>query len=194
MKIDLKSITYTNVASAFTNECIAVWKYNLFATIAQKEGLNNLYSLFQELSLQESEHAEKFYNLIKNEKCERLNSFPISFKNDNSIDNLKDAIHQEIFEYSSEYKTYADIAHSEGYDEVCELFKNISIAEHFHSKRLSNMLESIMNSKIWNSSPIETLWVCSKCGYVHKGTFAPEECPLCEHKRGYFKNILANNL
>ncbi|MEI7558614.1 MAG: hypothetical protein WCJ45_07650 [bacterium] len=29
-------------------------------------------------------------------------------------------------------------------------------------------------------------WVCTKCGYIHKGKFPPNKCPSCDHEKNYY--------
>ena len=91
-------------------------------------------------------------------------------------------------EYENDYREFSNIAKEEGFTKIANIFNNIAEIEKTHSDRFTSFANLIENNKLFISD-IETEWMCLNCGYIYKGTNAPEKCPVCNHSKGYFVRI-----
>lgn len=163
--------TEENLKAAFAGESQARNKYDYFAKAARKEGHHGIGALFEESALNEMQHAKDEFNL--------LNGIG------NTEENLKTAIAGEHYEHNEMYPTFAKEAREEGNEEAAEKFENISKVEEKHEARYAALLTHLQNGTLYTrDNPIR--WKCTKCGYIHEGAEAPEECPSCKHPQGYY--------
>jgi len=178
MKKVLKdSKTYANLMAAFAGESMARNKYTYYASVAKKEGYEQIAAIFEETANQEKEHAKLEYKYIDGIK--------------DTIENLKDAIAGENYEWSEMYKEFAEIAEEEGYTEVAFTFRKIAEVEYEHEKRYQKLLDNIQNGQVFKRDEV-VRWQCRNCGYVHEGKEAPEVCPSCKHPRAHFEIMKSN--
>ena len=186
--MDFKSSeTKLNLLRAFAGESQARNRYTFAASEAKKQGLNVIERVFTFTAGQEKEHAELFYNALKDcagENIEIDASYPIDISN-NVVDLLKSATHNEFEEYNPIYSTFAKIAEEEGFARVSKLFSMISEIEKSHGERFDHFRELLEQGKLFKNDT-ETKWICLNCGHIHSAKDAPEVCPVCEHKQGYF--------
>ena len=175
--------TLNNLVRAFVGENLARTRYTFYATIAK---------VFQEIAEQEKEHAETLIELI-NELGKRLEEEIKSIKVEvevpiilgNTIENLKNAISSENFEYTKMYPEFAKIAEEEGLHDIAHTLRAIAKAEEHHEERFKKILEELEKKTMFKKDR-EVFWTCIKCGYVHYGIEPPEKCPSCGHLRNYF--------
>lgn len=166
------SKTEQNLKEAFAGESQARNKYDYFAKIARKEGYHYIARIFEETALNEMQHAK--------DELKLLNGIG------STKENLKEAISGENHEHSEMYPKMKKEAEEEGNEEAAKLFQEISEVEQHHEERYKKLLEMIEKGTIFKrSKPIN--WKCSKCGYIHKGTEPPEECPSCKHPPEYYE-------
>lgn len=178
MKIVSKdSKTYENLMTAFAGESMARNKYDYYASTAKKEGYVQIAAIFEETANQEKEHAKLEYKYIGGIK--------------NTIENLKDAIEGENYEWSTMYKDFAVVADEEGYTEVAESFRKIAEVEYEHEKRYAKFLENLEKDQVFKKDK-SVRWQCRNCGYVHEGEEAPDMCPACFHKQAHFEVMKTN--
>lgn len=186
--MDFKSSeTRLNLLKAFAGESQARNRYTFAAAEAKKQNLNVLERLFTFTANQEKEHAELFYNELKEcsgENIEICGSYPIDIST-SIVELLKSAEHNEFEEHNPVYPEFARIAKEEGFTKVANLFSNIAEIEKSHGERFKYFKELLEQNKLF-SSDNETKWVCLNCGHIHSSKDAPQICPVCEHNQGYF--------
>ncbi len=181
------SETKINLMRAFAGESQARNRYNMAASVARKEGYNFVSKIFDFTACQEQAHATVFYGFLKEVNDTNFDitaSYPVNCY-DTTEKHIEAAIHNEFEEYNSAYKSFAEIAKNEGFNEIAGAFGMIAEIEKIHAERfeqISKMLKDGTIVKGDNSS----IWVCTNCGYVHKGPSAPMSCPVCSHPQGYF--------
>lgn len=183
------TLTEKNLIKAVTGETLANNRYSFFAKIARKEGLIQIANIFEETAGNEREHAKRFYSYLDRNPIEITNTYTAGIGD--TKENLKLASELEDDEMRFIYPSFGDTARDEGFIEIAELFYRIATVEKHHHMRYKNLLENLVEKKLFEKER-ETLWKCLKCGYVVKGTEAPDECSLCHHPKGYFE-ILCDN-
>ena len=182
--------TEKNLLKAFAGESQARNRYNYFAGQAKSEGLIQIAAIFDETADQERLHAKRYFSFLEGGDLEITFSYPAG-KVGTTAENLKAAAAGEHMEWSSMYPGFADIAEKEGFPSVAAAFRSVSRAEKHHEERYLTLLKNLENNTIFEK-PEETTWVCSKCGYVHKGTTPPNKCPACQHPKEYFFVLCEN--
>ncbi|MFH1837324.1 MAG: rubrerythrin [Candidatus Omnitrophota bacterium] len=182
--------TEKNLLAAFAGESQARNRYTYFASAAKKAGYEQISAIFLETADNEREHAKKFFKFLEGGEVEITASYPAGIIGKTS-DNLKAAAEGENMEWTSIYKNFADIADEEGFDEVAETFKRISMVEKEHEKRYRKLLENVTKGEVFKKK--ETIkWKCRNCGYVHEAAEAVKECPACKHPQAYFEVLKEN--
>ena len=181
------SKTKENLMRAFAGESQARNRYTFAASQAKKEKLHVISEIFIFTANQEKEHAEIFYNHLKELAGENIHidgSYPVDISGDVS-ELLRMAEHNEYEEYDPVYKEFGDIAKEEGFDRVAQSFHMIANIEKTHGDRFAQFAKLLEEDKLFVSD-VEVGWMCLNCGYVHQGKSSPKECPVCDHNRGYF--------
>lgn len=183
--MDLKgSKTEENLQTAFAGESQARNKYTYFASIAKKEGYQQIASIFEETANNEKEHAKMWFKLLNGgEVKDGLN---ISL-----VEALEMAADGENYEHTDMYKGFAKTAKEEGFTKISKLFEYVGEIEKHHEDRYRKLLEAVKEEKAFKSD-VPKMWVCRNCGYVHYGDKAPEVCPVCAHPKAYFE-LMAEN-
>ena len=179
MELKKNSKTWKNLEAAFAGEAQACVKYQYFASRAKKDGFEQIADIFLETSGNEKEHAKMWYKF--------LNSGAVP----DTKSNLSSAINGENYEWTDMYKTFAEEARAEGYDEIAEKFEGVALIEKEHEARFSKLRDNIENDVVFKSDKV-TVWKCRNCGHVFTGSEAPEICPVCSHPRSFFE-VKANN-
>ncbi len=182
--------TEKNLLTAFAGESQARNRYTFFASQAKKEGFVQIANIFEETANHEKEHAKRFFSFLEGGEVEIQASFPAG-KIGSTYENLKAAEAGENYEQTKMYPEFARIAREEGFEEIALLFEAIAVSERQHEKRYRELAENIKNGTVFKKKK-EVVWKCSNCGYLHKGTEAPEKCPACAHPKAYYE-ILAEN-
>ena len=184
--------TLTNLTKAFIGESQARNRYTFYASIAKKEGFEQISAIFEETATQESEHAKwllRMINDLKGDNAE-LETIMVEAESPNvmkdTLTNLKAAAAGENYEYSEMYPEFAEVAEVEGFTEVAARLRAIAKAETHHEERYNKLIANIENGKVFEKDG-EIVWVCRKCGYLHKGKTPPEKCPSCGHPTAYFQ-------
>lgn len=182
------SITKTNLMRAFAGESQARNRYTFAAAQAKKQQLFVVEKLFQFAAEQEKEHAEVFYNNLRESAGMSVEidsaSYPVDLSDD-VAKLLRMAEHNEYEESRDVYPAFAEKAKEEGFFEVFSAFSNIATVEEHHGKRFGRFAELLENGRLFSSDKNEN-WMCLNCGYIFEGTTAPLSCPSCRHPQGYF--------
>lgn len=180
--------TAENLLAAFAGESQARNRYTYYASKARKEGYVQISNIFLETAENEKEHAKRFYKFLlddlQNEALEVTGSFPIALSDTKA--NLWAAANGENEEWTELYPKFADIAEEEGFKNVACVFRKIAEVEKHHEERYRKLLDNIVNNSVFKKDE-ETEWICSNCGYIHKGDSAPKVCPACDHPQCYFE-------
>lgn len=187
--------TIKNLAKAFIGESQARNRYTFYAKTALKEGYNQLEEIFLLTADNEREHAKWLMKMINDLKKVSNNSeelkeieveagMPTVFGT--TEENLQSAIEGEAHEYTHMYPEFAQIAEEEGLPEIAKRLRNIGKAEEHHGERFQKFLKQIQQGTLLQKQEPKE-WTCRKCGYVHQGNQAPEECPSCSHPQNYFQ-------
>jgi len=181
------SETVKNLMRAFAGESQARNRYEFSADQARKEGLPVISSIFTFTAGQEKEHAEIFYNHLKELNGQTVlidGGYPVD-NYERSLDLLKAARHNEYEEYQNVYQKFGEVAKEEGFSKVAASFFMIAEIEKVHGDRFQKFADFLERNRLFISE-VETGWMCLNCGYVYRGVQAPAKCPVCEHEQGYF--------
>jgi rubrerythrin len=178
--------TEQNLLKAFAGESQARNRYTYFASVAKKEGYEQISAIFLETAENEKEHAKKFFKFLEGGEVEITATYPAGKISTDTAENILASAEGEKMEWSSIYPEFAQVAAEEGFSEVAVVFKNISKVEEQHEARYRKLWSNIKHDMVFKKSA-GCLWQCRNCGYVHEGKNAPEKCPACEHPKAYFQ-------
>lgn len=181
--------TQENLLKAFAGESMARNKYTFFAAQARAEGFEWIARIFEETAENERAHAEREYHFIL-DKTKMTNTYEIQGLR-KTIENIKAAAAGEKYEWSEMYPEFEKIARKENETEIADMFKEIKEVEEKHEERYLKMAEMLENNTLFSSTK-EVEWKCLNCGYIHKGTSAPDTCPACGKPHGWYmqENVL----
>lgn len=184
------SQTKVNLMRAFAGESQARNRYTFAHGKALKEKMYVLAEVFKMTADQEKEHAEIFYNHLKELTGQTITidgTYPVDVYDD-LLGLLKSAKHNEYEEFEDVYPAFAKVAKEEGFLKVASDFEMIAEVEKIHGKRFDRLATLLEKHELLTASQEET-WLCLNCGHIHKGKEAPKMCPLCHHEHGYFVRI-----
>ncbi len=179
------SQTEKNLLTAFAGESQARNRYTYFASIAKKEGYEQISAFFLETAENEKEHAKLFFKLLEGGMVEITAKYPAGAIC-TTKENLLASANGEKEEWSLLYPDAAKIARSEGFEEIAKQFEEIAKVEAQHEKRYRKLLENIEKKKVFAKDQ-DVKWHCRNCGYVHTDNNAPDKCPACKHPQAYFE-------
>ena len=184
------SETEKNLLKAFAGESQARNRYTYFASVARKEGFEQISGIFQETADNEKEHAKVFFNHLEGGEATIEASYPAG-KIGTTEQNLLAAAEGEKMEWGTLYPGFEQIARKEGFRKVADSFKEIADVEEQHEKRYRKLLENVKSGKVFKRDGV-TKWKCRNCGYVHEGKEAPKACPACKHPQAFYE-LMAEN-
>lgn len=191
MAVDFKnSETKDNLMRAFAGESQARNRYTFGAGVARKQKQQVIAQVFQYTADQEKEHAEIFYNHLKELAGETIHvdgGYPVDLTDD-LAKLLRMAQHNEYEEHDDVYKAFGNKAKEEGFPKVASSFLMIAEIEKIHGDRFGRFAEYLEQGKL-HVSDEKTAWICINCGFIFEGVGVPEICPVCDHDRGYFVRL-----
>lgn len=177
--------TEKNLLISFAGESQARMRYTYYASVAKKEGYEQISAIFTETADQEKEHAKRMFKYLEGGTVEITASYPAGVIS-TTVNNLQEAAAGEHGEWSQEYPHFADVAEEEGFYEIAAMYRNISIAEKGHEERYRSFIKNIDLKEVFErEEPV--VWQCRNCGYIYEGKEAPELCPACLHPQAYFE-------
>ncbi len=182
--------TEQNLLKAFAGESQARSRYTFFASVAKKEGYEQISGVFMETAEQEKEHAKRFFKFLEGGMVEITASYPAG-KIGTTMENLAAAAAGENEEWAEMYPEFAAIADEEGFPAIAAVFRNVATVEEQHEIRYRKLLAHVEAGDVFSRDE-EIYWQCRNCGYVHKGKNAPESCPACAHPQAYFEPMKQN--
>ena len=166
--------TEKNLHAAFEGESGARNKYTYFASIAKKEGYEQIAALFEETAQNEKEHAKLWFKLLEGGAIK------------DTMSNLKAAAEGENYEWTDMYDRMAKDAEEEGFPEMAEKFRKVAAIEKAHEERYRKLLKNVEMQQVFAKSG-ESMWECRVCGHLVVGKAAPEVCPVCGYAQSYFE-------
>ncbi len=169
--------TEKNLEAAFAGESGARNKYTYFASVAKKEGYEQISALFLKTAENEREHAKMWFK--------ELDGIG------NTAENLAAAAAGENYEWTDMYEGFAKTAEEEGFTELAEKFRLVAAIEKHHEERYRALLKNVETAAVFEKSEVK-IWECRNCGHLVVGTKAPDICPTCAHPRSFFE-ISAEN-
>ncbi len=164
--------TEQNLWTAFAGESQARNKYTYFASVAKKEGYEQIAEIFTKTAENEKEHAKMWFKALG-----ELGS---------TAENLLHAAEGENYEWTDMYDTFAKEAEEEGFTELAYKFRAVAAIEKAHEERYRALLNNVEMQKVFEKSE-ETMWECRNCGHLVIGKKAPAVCPVCAHPQSYFE-------
>ena len=179
------TLTEQNLLKSFAGESQARNRYTFFASVAKKEGYEQISGVFMETAEQEKEHAKKFFKYLEGGDVEITATYPAG-KIGTTAENLLAAAQGEHEEWDVLYAEFAKVADEEGFSEIAEVFRRVALVEAEHERRYLKLLSRITDGDFFVRDG-EIWWQCRNCGYIIKGKEAPLKCPACAHPRAYFE-------
>ena len=164
--------TEMNLRAAFSGESEARNKYTFFASVAKKQGFEQIANLFLKTADNEKEHAKLWFK--------ELNGLG------DTAENLLNAAEGENYEWTDMYDGFAKTAKAEGFPELAERFRLVAEIERHHEERYRALLKNVETAEVFAKSEVR-VWECRNCGHIVVGLAAPEVCPTCNHPQSYFE-------
>ena len=188
MSADLKnSETLKNLMCSFAGESQARNRYTFAAGLCQTQQFHVLEAVFRFTADQEKEHAEIFYNHMKEVTGSTVHvdgCYPVGVTND-VLQLLRYARHNEYEEFETVYPSFGQTAQAEGFPEIAVSFRQIAKIEQAHGDRFGQFADLLESGKLFVSD-VKCGWMCLNCGHILESLEAPQLCPVCGHDRGYF--------
>lgn len=164
--------TEKNLAAAFAGESQARNKYTYFASVAKKEGFEQMAEIFSRTADNEKEHAKMWFK-----ELEGIGT---------TAENLKAAADGENYEWTDMYENFAVTAEAEGFKALAAKFRMVAAIEKRHEERYRALLHNIEAQEVFAKSEVK-VWECRNCGHIVVGTNAPVLCPVCAHPQAFFE-------
>ena len=164
--------TEQNLRDAFAGESQARNKYTYFASVAKKQGYEQIAALFLKTAENEKEHAKLWFKALG-----ELGDTP---------ENLLEAAMGENYEWTDMYDRMAREADEEGFHDLAAQFRGVAAIEKSHEERYRALLNNVEMKTVFEKSEVQ-IWECRNCGHLVVGTKAPELCPVCKHPQAYFE-------
>ncbi len=169
--------TEKNLHAAFSGESQARNKYTFFASVAKKEGFEQIAQIFMNTADNEKEHAKMWFKELSGIG--------------DTAQNLQAAAKGENYEWTDMYEGFAKTAEEEGFKELAQKFRMVGAIEKHHEERYRALLKNVETAAVFEKSEIK-VWECRNCGHIIVGKKAPAVCPVCAHPQSYFE-ISAEN-
>jgi len=177
--------TEKNLLKSFAGESQARNRYEFFASVARKEGFEQIANIFQETALQEKEHAKRFFKFLEGGMTEITASYPAG-KIGTTKENLKAAAEGEHEEWGDIYPDFSETAMKEGFPEIATAYKMIAKVETEHERRYLKLLQNVSEDQVFMKKG-KVWWKCINCGYVYESAKALETCPACLHSKAFMQ-------
>ena len=184
------SKTEHNLLAAFAGESQARNRYTFAASIARKEGYEQISGIFLETADNEKEHAKVFFKQLEGGEATITAGYPAGVPGDTLVQ-LKAAAAGENLEWTTLYTGFADEAAQEGFKEAAEVFKQVAAVEQWHERRYNKLIEAVEGGTVFKK-PEKVLWKCRNCGRVMEASESPAKCPTCQHPQAYFELFAEN--
>jgi len=184
------SKTEKNLLAAFAGESQARNRYSFAASVARKEGFEQISSLFLQTADEEKQHAKLFFKHLQGGEVTITAGYPAGVDGD-TLAHLRAAAAGERYEWTTLYRGSAEAANQEGFKNVAETFKQVAAVEEWHERRYNKLAEALQNKSFFKK-PQKALWKCRECGRVVEAFEAPLKCPTCAHPQAFFELYVEN--
>ena len=164
--------TEKNLWEAFAGESQARNKYTYFASVAKKQGFEQIAALFLKTADNEKEHAKLWFKALG--------------ALGDTAENLGHAADGENYEWTDMYDRMAKEADEEGFHDLAEQFRGVAKIEKEHEERYRKLLSNVDTKAVFEKSEVK-VWECRNCGHIVVGMKAPEVCPVCAHPQAHFE-------
>ena len=164
--------TEQNLLAAFAGESQARNKYTYFASVAKKEGYEQIADIFLRTADNEKEHAKMWFKELSGIGT--------------TAENLGAAADGENYEWTDMYEEFAKVAEEEGFTALAKKFRMVAAIEKYHEERYRQLLKNVETAAVFEKSEVK-IWECRNCGHIVVGTKAPEACPVCAHPKSFFE-------
>ena len=164
--------TEKNLEAAFAGESQARNKYTYFASVAKKDGYEQISALFLKTAENEKEHAKMWFKELSGIG--------------DTAENLLHAAEGENYEWTDMYETFAKEAEEEGFQVLAKKFRMVAAIERHHEERYRALLKNVETAAVFEKSEVK-VWECRNCGHIVIGTNAPQACPVCAQPQSYFE-------
>ncbi len=164
--------TEDNLKAAFAGESQARNKYTYFASVAKKEGYEQIAELFMKTAENEKEHAKLWLKELQGIG--------------DTATNLANAADGENYEWTDMYEGFAVTAEKEGFTDLARKFRLVAAIEKQHEERYRALLKNVETAEVFAKSEIK-VWECRNCGHIVVGKEAPKVCPTCAHPQSFFE-------
>jgi rubrerythrin len=164
--------TEKNLAAAFAGEAQARSKYTYFASVARKEGYEQIAAIFEATANNEKEHAKLWFKALGGLG--------------DTAANLLEAAKGENYEWTEMYAQFAKEAEEEGFTALAAQFRMVADIEKTHEERYRKLLDNVELKKVFEKCD-EVIWECRNCGHLVIGKKAPQVCPVCAHPQSFFE-------
>lgn len=160
--------TSHNLKTAYTAESKALVRNRLFAEIADEEGYEQIGKLFRAVAEAESVHAKNALRMLGEMRT--------------TEENLKTAFENEMSAKNDHYPAFIREAEEDERSSVALVFSRARDVEERHAQLYKGALDYLVKEEVVD------YYVCDICGYVAERD-APDECPICQAKREFFKRV-----
>ena len=164
--------TEKNLMEAFAGESQARNKYTYFASVAKKQGFEQIAAIFLKTAENEKEHAKLWFKELSGIG--------------DTAENLAAAAEGENFEWTDMYDGFAKTAEEDAFPELAARFRHVGEIERHHEERYRALLRNVETAEVFRKSEVK-VWECRNCGHIVVGTEAPDVCPTCNHPQSYFE-------
>ncbi len=164
--------TEQNLMAAFAGESQARNKYTYFASVAKKEGYEQISEIFLKTAQNEMEHAKLWFKALG--------------ELGDTAANLAAAADGENYEWTDMYDKFAKDAEEEGFKQLAYQFRAVAAIEKAHEERYRALLDNVQMQKVFEKGEM-TMWECRNCGHLVMGLKAPAVCPVCAHPQSFFE-------
>lgn len=176
--MDIKNTkTEQNLKDAFAGESQARNKYTYYASVAKKEGYEQISEYFLKTADNEKEHAKMWFKALG-----ELGT---------TTQNLFHAAEGEYYEWTSMYEKFASDAEEEGFALLAKQFRGVAAIERRHEERYKELLSNLQSDKVFKKDK-SVSWECRNCGHIHESADSPSICPVCDHPQSYFEQLVKN--
>ena len=137
--------TEKNLQAAFAGESQARSKYTYFASVAKKQGYEQIAALFLKTADNEKEHAKLWFKELAG-----IGS---------TAENLAAAAEGENYEWTDMYADFAKTAEAEGFPELAARFRMVGEVERHHEERYRALLHNVETAAVFAKSEVK-IWEC----------------------------------
>jgi rubrerythrin len=160
-----------DLKEAFAGESQANRKYLAFAEKAERDGFPQIARVFKAAAAAETVHAHNHLRAMGGIKS--------------TLENIKEAINGEHYEFTKMYPEFLDDAKDEDHKQAIRTFDYANQVEKIHHELYTKALEAAEKGEDLEE---QEMYICPVCGYTAEGE-TPDECPVCGAKKKVFKKI-----